>query len=323
MRADYHAFCEAFDPHAIAATFAGDLAAGINACVECCDRHVGTNRVALIWENAAGESGSVTFEELQARSAQVANLLVAHGVQPGDRVAGLLPRTPELVALILGVFRAGAVYQPLFTAFGPKAISHRLEISEAKVVVTDLANRPKLDELDNPPLIMCSESGGTDIAFSAATDAQSDQFDPVLRVGNDPLLMMFTSGTTGPPKGMKIPLRALVANVVYMRYALDLRDDDVFWNIADPGWAYGLYHGVIGPLLLGHQTLLYDGPFTVESNAAIVSKFGVTNYTGAPTAYRMIIGQGVEAAKPLAANLRIASSAGEPLNPEVVRWFKQ
>ena len=138
---------------------------------------------------------------------------------------------------------------------------------------------------------------------------------PVLRKGDDGLLLMATSGTTGPPKGLKIPLRGLTGIAAYMRLGLDLQPDDVFWNIADPGWAYGLYYAVIGPLLLGHQTTLYNGPFTVESTAGLVEELGVTNFAGAPTAYRMIIAEGPEAAKPLADNLRIASSAGEPLNP--------
>ena len=137
-RPEYQAFYDGFDASTLTGALHGDLSNGMNACIECCDRHVGQNRVALKWKSASNQSGSYTFEELQVQSARVANLLVAHGVQPGDRVAGLLPRVPELVALILGVLRAGAVYQPLFTAFGPKAIEHRLETSKARVVVTDI-----------------------------------------------------------------------------------------------------------------------------------------------------------------------------------------
>lgn len=234
-RIDYREFYDGFDAGRYSGVLHGDLSTAVNACFECCDRHVGQNRVALNWESAAGHGETYTFEDLQTQSARVANLLVANGVGPGDRVAGLLPRIPELVALILGVWRIGAVYQPLFTAFGPKAIEHRLEISEASLVVTDLANRSKLDDLVAPPLIMCIEGNGDETDFKTAVEAQADRFEPVMRTGDDPFLMMFTSGTTGPPKGMKIPLRALVANVAYMRLALDVRADDVFWNIADPG----------------------------------------------------------------------------------------
>jgi acetyl-CoA synthetase len=108
-----------------------------------------------------------------------------------------------------------------------------------------------------------------------------------------------------------------------MQYGLDLRPDDVYWNIADPGWAYGLYYAVIGPLLLGHQTTLYDGGFTVESTVSMIRELGVTNLAGAPTAYRMMIAAGADAAAPIVGQLRVAASAGEPLNPEIMRWFDE
>ena len=318
---DYRTFYEGFDSATLTDALAGDLADGVNACVECCDRHVGEARIALNWANAAGERASYTFEELQARSARVANLLVEHGVQPGDRVAGLLPRVPDLVALILGVFRAGAVYQPLFTAFGPKAIEQRLGTSRAKVVVTDAVNRSKLDGIANPPIVMGIGTDGTDVDFIGGLDRQPSTFAPVMRTGEDALLLMSTSGTTGPPKGVRVPLRSLAAISAYMRFGLDLRADDVFWNIADPGWAYGLYYAVIGPLLEGHQTTLYDGAFSVESTVALIEELRVTNLAGAPTAYRMMIAAGADAAAPVVGQLRVAASAGEPLNPEIMRWF--
>ncbi len=322
-RPDYRAFYEQFDPSTLTDDLEGDLTNGLNACVECCDRHAGADRVALQWANASGDRATFTFEDLRARSAQVANLLVDHGVEPGDRVSGLLPRVPELAALILGVWRAGAVYQPLFTAFGPKAIEQRLATSNAKVVVTDVANHPKLDGLAGPPVVMCIDGGDDGLDFTAGADARSTSFEPVMRTGDDAFLMMSTSGTTGLPKGLRILLRALPGFAAYMRFGLDVRPDDVFWNIADPGWAYGLYYAVAGPLLIGHQTTLFDGPFTVESTASVVQQLGVTNFAGAPTAYRMIIAAGADAAKPFAEHLRVASSAGEPLNPEVMRWFDE
>lgn len=320
---DYREAYDSFDIDQMNGTLAGDPDSGINACIECCDRHVGTNKVAVNYESVSGESRAITFEELQARSAQVAHLLQKNGVKPGDRVSGLLPRIPELIFFILGAWRLGAVYQPLFTAFGPKAIEHRINTSKASFVVTDPTNRSKLDGLENAPVIATIGGHGGDVDFNTAVDAESTIFEPVMRSGSDAFLMMATSGTTGLPKGLKIPLRGLAGFTAYMTWALDVRDDDVFWNIADPGWAYGLYYAITGPLLIGHQTTLYDGPFTVESNAEIIKKLGVTNLAGAPTAYRMIIAAGPDAAKPMRDNLRVASSAGEPLNPEVMRWFKQ
>jgi len=320
-RRDYREFYETFDPATLTDALSGDLGTGINACDECCDRHVGDQRVALQWANESGERAEFTFEDLQARSSQVANLLVEHGVKPGDCVSGLLPRVPELVALILGVFRAGAVYQPLFTAFGPGAIEQRLKTSQAKIVVADAANRSKLDGLAAPPTIMVVGGTGTDIDFRAGIDRQSTDFQPVMRTGDDALLVMSTSGTTGPPKGVRVPIRSLVSIDAYMQFSLDVRADDVYWNIADPGWAYGLYYAVIGPLLMGHQTTLYDGGFSVESTVSLIEEFSVTNLAGAPTAYRMMIAAGADAMGSIAGRLRVASSAGEPLNPEIMRWF--
>lgn len=322
-RPDYRTYYNAFDLQALASTLHGDLETAINPCVECCDRHVGSNATALLYESMSGASASYSFEQLQERSAQVGNFLTAHGVGVGDRVAGLLPRVPDLVALVLGTWRAGAVYQPLFTAFGPKAIEHRLSVSEAKVIVTDASNRAKLDDIADIPLVMCLEDRPGDVNFTNGVDAAAAEFAPVMRTGNDPMLMMFTSGTTGPAKAMYIPIRALLEFDVYTRLVLEVRADDVFWNMADPGWAYGLYCGLAGPLLTGHQTTFYDGPFTVESTGHVIEKLGVTNLAAAPTAYRMIIAAGPDAAAPLKRHLRVASSAGEPLNPEVMRWFEQ
>jgi len=109
----------------------------------------------------------------------------------------------------------------------------------------------------------------------------------------------------------------------YMTFGLDVRPNDVFWNIADPGWAYGLYFAILGPLLIGRQTTLHDGPFTVDSTVELVQEMGINNFAGAPTAYRMLMAAGDAVAEPLAGRLRVASSAGEPLNPEVMRWFDE
>ena len=315
-----------FRIEAAAAHLHGDLERGLNACVECCDRHAASGATALDWIDINGRQHSFSFAQMQALSARVANLLVAQGVKPGDVVAGLLPRTPELVATILGTWRAGAVYQPLFTAFGPKAIEHRLHMSEARLVVTNIANRAKLDEIADCPQVATVLQPGEllpagDLDFRAALDAQSASFEPVLRKGTDLFLMMSTSGTTGLPKGVPVPLRALLAFGAYMRDAVDLRAEDRFWNIADPGWAYGLYYAITGPLLLGHATTLYEGSFTVESTYDVIDRLGITNLAGAPTAYRLLMAAGPDAAAPVKGKLRVVSSAGEPLNPEVVRWF--
>ncbi|BCG95694.1 acyl-CoA synthetase [Mesorhizobium sp. 131-2-1] len=304
----------------------GDPATGINAYVECCGRYTGQNRLALRAISAGGELREFSFDDLADMSGRAGNMLKELGVRPGDVVAGMLPRIPELVALILGAWRIGAVYQPLFTAFGPKAIEHRLSYSKAKLVVTNLANRGKLDEVENHPRVATILGAGDalpagDIDFRAALASASPECEPVMRTGDDLFMMMSTSGTTGHPKGVPVPLRALLAFGAYMRDAIGLRADDVFWNIADPGWAYGLYYAITGPLQLGIATTFYEGAFNAKSTYDIIERLGVTSLAGSPTAYRLLMAEGAEAAARVKGRLRVVSSAGEPLNPEVIRWF--
>ncbi|PZW92060.1 acetyl-CoA synthetase [Pseudomonas sp. 478] len=312
--------------HTVDAALAGDLSA-LNACVECCDRHALPGRIALFWEGRDGASATYTFSDLQDKAARFANFLLTQGVKKGDKVAGLLPRNIELLITVFATWRIGAVYQPLFTAFGPKAIEHRLSSSGAKVVVTDAGNRSKLSEVaDCPTIVTVAGPKGQgivrgDYSFWAELANYSAECEPVLLTGEDPFLLMFTSGTTGPSKALSVPLKAIVAFKSYTRDAVDLRPEDAFWNVADPGWAYGIYFGVTGPMAMGHPITFYDGPFSLESTCRVINKYGITNLTGSPTAYRLLIAGGDEFARSIKGKLRIVSSAGEPLNPEVIRWF--
>ncbi|MBO1539914.1 AMP-binding protein [Pseudomonas sp. OA65] len=324
---DYSSATSQFDYlHTVNAALHGSLEA-LNACVECCDRHALPGRVALFWEGRDGSEATWTYRDLQDNAARFANFLRAQGVGKGDKVAGLLPRTAELLIVVLATWRIGAVYQPLFTAFGPKAIEHRLGSSGARMVVTDAVNRPKLQEIAGCPTVVTvgGEKGQGivrgDYSFWAEVANHSNQCEPLMLSGEDPFLLMFTSGTTGPAKALSVPLKAIVAFQSYMRDAVDLRPEDAFWNVADPGWAYGIYFGVTGPLAMGHPITFYDGPFTLESTCRIINKYGITNLTGSPTAYRLLIAGGEQFARSIKGKLRIVSSAGEPLNPEVIRWF--
>ncbi|WQG57871.1 AMP-binding protein [Pseudomonas sp. RTB3] len=326
---DYLSAITEFDyPRTVDAALAGNLQA-LNACVECCDRHVLPGRIALFWEGRDGRSATVTFSDLQDQAARFANFLLAQGVRRGDKVAGLLPRTAELLIVVLGTWRVGAVYQPMFTAFGPKAIEHRLHCSGAALVVTDGDNRHKLTDVPNCPTIVTvtgPKGEGLvrgDFSFWAELPNHANHCEPVMLGADEPFLLMFTSGTTGPSKALSVPLKAIVAFQSYTRDAVDLRPEDAFWNVADPGWAYGIYFGVTGPLSMGHPITFYDGPFTLESTCRVINKYGITNLTGSPTAYRLLIAGGKQFAKPIKGQLRVVSSAGEPLNPEVIRWFAE
>ncbi|VXC41051.1 AMP-binding protein [Pseudomonas sp. 8O] len=314
---DYFSAARQFDPsRAMADALTGNRDA-LNACVECCDRHAASGAIALYWEGQGGERSCWTFAELQEQASRFSHYLSSQGIGAGDVVAGLLPRSPELLVTILGTWRIGAVYQPLFTAFGPKAIEHRLLGAGTRLVVTDQANRDKLDAITPSPAVL------TLGAEFAAALGQRATFAPVMRSGDDPFLLMFTSGTTGPAKPLTVPLKAITAFVGYMRDAIGLQADDRFWNLADPGWAYGLYYAVTGPLAMGLSTTLYEGPFSVDSTCRIIREQGISNLAGSPTAFRLLMAERERVEAQLRGRLRAVSSAGEPLTPEVIRWFDQ
>ncbi|ENV34746.1 AMP-binding protein [Acinetobacter gerneri] len=326
---NYQDATQAFDLENVAQNMLSGSKDALNACYECCDRYADGDKIALYWQGKDGRKEQYTFKQLKAWSSQYANFLKSQGVEKGDRVSGLLPRTPELLITILAAWRIGAVYQPLFTAFGPKAIEHRVQLAQSKLVVTDVGNRSKLDEVEKcPQIVTVADLQGQgvqagDLNFWDVLNAQSDQCECVMCDINEPFLLMFTSGTTGLAKPLQVPLKALLAFGRYMIDAVGLREEDSFWNIADPGWAYGLYYGITGPLFIGHATLFYEGGFSVDSLLQIVRDYQITNLAGAPTAYRMMMAADPQLMETLKGQFRVVSSAGEPLNPEVIRWFKQ
>lgn len=325
---EYSAVYNNFDSVALEAEILdGSLDSGLNVCHEICDKWAtDPGKVALYYEKVGGGDGVLTFTELKEASARFANYLQSLGIGKGDRVAALLPRTPELLIVIAGTLRAGAVYQPLFTAFGSGAIEYRFERANTKLVVTDPDNFPKLDDVKQCPPVVCVNAAAVEADmpdFEEILAAQSSAFEPVMISGDDPFLQMFTSGTVGKSKGVAVPARALLAFYVYMKYAIDLRDEDRFWNVADPGWAYGLYYAVVGPLLMGHATHFNPGGFTPETTYDMVRKYKITNLAAAPTAYRMLKANDHVLPEGENLGLRVASSAGEPLNPEVVNWIKK
>ncbi|WP_288385702.1 AMP-binding protein [uncultured Acinetobacter sp.] len=326
---DYQKTIENFNLETVAKQYLSGSMQAVNACYECCDRHADSDAIALYWYAKDGRKEQYSFRELKKYSTQFASFLKSQGVGKGDRVSGLLPRTPELIITILATWRIGAVYQPLFTAFGPKAIEHRIQLAQSKLVITDLANREKLSEISScPPIVtvqaeLHTQNYPQDFDFWRELNRQTETVELEMLSINDPFLLMFTSGTTGPAKPLKVPLKALIAFGDYMKNAIGLSQDDIFWNIADPGWAYGLYYAITGPLLLGHSTLFYEGGFNAESVCDVINEYGITNLAGAPTAYRMMMAADPSQMAQLRGKLRVVSSAGEPLNPEVIRWFKE
>ena len=296
----------------------------INAYVECCERYLGQNKTALFWEGKQGESQRWSFEQLAEASGKLANYFLELGIKAGDCVAGLLPRTPELLITVLATWRIGAIYQPLFTAFESKAIEHRIQVANTQLIVTNVEQRVKLNQIQLSHILTVDSGENhikTDPDFWHELDAQQTECTPVLRDFDDDFLMMFTSGTTGLAKSVPVPLRAILAFKGYMMHAVDLRDEDSFWNLADPGWAYGLYYGITGPLSLGHSIIMDERAFNVDQAIEVIKKHKVSNLTGSPTAFRMFFGFKEKFDASIKQHLRAVSSAGEPLTPEVIHWF--
>jgi acetyl-CoA synthetase len=295
-----------------------------------CDRHAADpRRIALRYEDAAGREETYTFAELRELSARFAGVLAGLGVIPGDRVATLVPKSPELVIAILGLWRLGCTHVPLFTAFGPDAVGYRLAHSGAKVVVTDLANRPKIEQHGADLRVVTVASPGEtvvpgDVPFQTALDSAQPVAEAVVVVGDDTMILMYTSGTTGQPKGVQIPARYLAWLASYVRFGIDLRDDDVYWNISDPGWAYGLLGGIVAPFLAGNAALLVNARFDASATIRLLRKYRVTNFAAAPTVYRSL--RAAEAVPTDATDrprLRVATGGGEPFNPDLIAWASE
>ncbi|MGC5161310.1 AMP-binding protein [Rhodococcus sp. DT1] len=274
-------------------------------------------------------STDLTYGELRERSQRFAAALAHLGVEPGDHVATLMGKSADLVVALLGIWRRGAVHLPLFTAFAPPAIAFRLQAGGARVVVADGDQVGKLAPGDDMPhdapwqVVVAGESSGVGVRFVDLLESHSadDPRAEAVAVGaTGGLVQLFTSGTTGTPKGVPVPVRALASFHAYLEFGLDVREDDVFWNAADPGWAYGLYYALLGPLAAGRRSILLHGGFSPALTWQILDGFGVTNFAAAPTVYRSL--RADTAAHP-EVTLRRASSAGEPLTPDVLAWSEE
>ncbi|MGY3554169.1 AMP-binding protein [Williamsia sp. R60] len=294
-----------------------------------CDRHPGDAIAFTVIDSAgAGNVTSVdlTYGHLREQSSRFAAALADLGVEPGDRVATLMGKSADLIVAALGIWRRGAVYVPLFTAFAPPAIAYRLQSSGAKIVISDLDQLTKLAPGEDMPadapwqVIAAGNTSDDRLQLSALIDAHTSD-EPgaaAVTVGGDGLLVeLFTSGTTGTPKGVPVPVRALASFHAYQEFGLDVRPEDVFWNAADPGWAYGLYYALLGPMASGTRSLLLHAGFSPALTWQVLREFEVTNFAAAPTVYRALRAGD---APPEKITLRRASSAGEPLTPDVVGW---
>lgn len=329
---DYETALAGFSWEAARTELEGLPGGGLNIAYEAVDRQVRAGRgetVALIWLGRNGERQTLTYAELAGLSSRFANGLNRLGIQRGDRICALVGRIPELYVTALGALKAGAVFCPLFSAFGPEPVRVRLAKSRARVLVTTTslyerkvrAQRGDLPELE---YVLLTDGGGAEPgirSFHALVEAGSDQFAIPFTAPEDRALLHFTSGTTGSPKGAIHVHDAVVAHRLTGRWVLDLRPGDVYWCTADPGWVTGVSYGIIAPLTNGATVVVDEAEFDPCRWYAILERERVNVWYTAPTAIRMLMKAGAELVRDrdLSA-LRFAASVGEPLHPEGVVW---
>ncbi|WP_427118126.1 AMP-binding protein [Pseudarthrobacter scleromae] len=304
----------------------GDATIGLYSVAEACaaqllcDGH-DPQSVAFTIVEADLSSEDITYGQLRERSERGAAALAGLGVGPGDSVATLMGKSADLVVMLLAIWRRGAIHVPLFTAFAWPAIDLRIKASNAKVIITDSDQLTKIQDTTATVVVAGAGRETPGLALTPLLEAQPAGISAEAVGGDGTLVLIFTSGTTGTPKGVPVPLRALAAFRQYIELGLDVEPDDVFWNAADPGWAYGLYYGILGPLAAGRRSVLLHAGFSPELSFALLERFRVTNFAAAPTVYRALR----STSRPTPGNVRLrrASSAGEPLTPEVITWAEE
>ena len=327
---DYEQTYKDFDWKNVEQAFSWSKTGKINMAYECIDRHVDEgkgDKVALNYKDERRHE-SYTFEDMKKYSNKAANVLKNEAdVKKGDRVFIFMSRTPELYFAFLGILKIGAIVGPLFEAFMEKAVTDRLENSEAKVIITNKALLPRIpkDKLPHLEKIVVVDDDVEEgyVDFNRSFKEASEDFEIEWLNEDDGLILHYTSGSTGQPKGVLHVQKAMLVHYISGKYVLDLQDDDVYWCTADPGWVTGTSYGVFAPWLNGVTNCIVGGRFSPEQWYKMIQDFKVTVWYTAPTALRMLMSAGDDVVdKYDLSSLRSILSVGEPLNPEVIKWSK-
>jgi acetyl-CoA synthetase len=314
-----------------------DLPDGLyNQAHECIDRHAAAtpDKVAMIWESGDGSIERYSFEEMRRHSNRFANVLASLGVDKTERVFFFTDRIPELYFACFGTLKRGAIIAPLFSAFGPEPVKERIARAEGSVIVTTPNLLPKVNAIraELPSLrhvIVIAHRADAEVAdgdldYQALVADASEEY-AIERTGpEDWSVMHFTSGTTGLPKGAAHVHNAVISHYATGKYVLDLHPDDVYWCTADPGWVTGTSYGMFAPWSNGVTNLIYEGGFGASRWYDVITRHKVTVWYTAPTAIRLLMKAGADAAKRHdLSSLRYVMSVGEPLNPEGVVWGEE
>src|SRR4051812_23223519 len=284
-----------------------DVPARYNIAADVCDKHPREN-LALVWESFDGQARELTWGELQALANQAAHTLAGLGIERGDRVAVVLPPTAETAAIFFGVWKLGAILLSMSVLYGDDAIRHRLSDSGAKRVVTDAANAGRFES----PFVL-----GDETLAGASTDHVCADTSP-----DDPAQLYYTSGTTGLAKGIVHAHRYILAHEEFL-YCHEVQPGERFHGMGEWAWAAGIAP-LLGPWRLGAVQCVYrrEGGFDPHRQLDFLSRHDVTNLFTTPTAMRSMMAI-ADAGTRYPQRFRRVCSAGEPLNPEAIRWFRE
>ncbi|HEU4892972.1 MAG TPA: acetate--CoA ligase [Vicinamibacterales bacterium] len=325
----------------------------LNASVNCVDRHAHTarrNRAAIIWEGEPGDRRTLTYWDLYRQVSAFANVLKSLGVKRGDRVALYLPLIPELAIAMLACARIGAIHSVVFGGFSAESLRDRINDAQAVLLVTadggyrrghivplkQMADEALNDTPSIKNVVVVQRQAGSPIPvdiregrdhwYHGLMQHASFNCEPEAMDAEDMLYILYTSGTTGKPKGIVHTTGGyLVGTYATTKWVFDLKDDDVFWCTADIGWVTGHSYVVYGPLANGATVLMYEGaPDWPQKDRfwELIEKYGVTIFYTAPTAIRAFMRWGTEwPARRDLSSLRLLGSVGEPINPEAWMWY--
>ena len=324
--------------------------AQLNITANCLDRHVKNqrrNKAALIWRGEKGAERIFTYQQLLSKVMRFANALKKIGVEKGDRVCIYMPLVPEQVISMLACARIGAIHSVVFGGFGPAALNMRIQDASAKVVITAdigmrrgktiqlksiveeaLINAPSVEHVivlrrQDPPVDL---RPNLELDFNEIMEGASQECPAEVMDAEDPLFTLYTSGSTGKPKGIVHTCAGYMVGTYYTsKYVFDMKDHDIFWCTADPGWITGHSYIVYGPLAVGATVFISEmTPDYPDAGSYwnLIEEQKITIFYTAPTAIRMFMKMGeVWPNKYNLSSLRIIGSVGEPLNPEAFEWY--
>lgn len=292
------------------------------------------DKVALFYEGFGGIEKRYTFNDIRLAGNTIGAFLRGLGIVDGDRVCLFMDRIPELYLSFLGILKTGAIVQPLFSAFGEESLFIRLENAGTRAIMTQKKHLPKvrkirsrLPSLEFVIIVDAMKPGELEkgeVLFSLWQAEPVEKFDIFPSVAETPSVLHYTSGTTGQPKGVKHVHYSIISQYLTTKWVLDIRDDDIYWCTADPGWVTGTSYGIIGPWSLGATQCVLDTGFTAQAWYRFIEKYRISVWYSAPTAIRSLMKAGDATVREFdLSSLRHLASVGEPLNSEAVIWSER